>query len=110
MGTSEDFEYTVTKSGGDATVAVRGDLDAATGPSLSAAVSALTHDGVTRVLIDLDHVTFIDSKGLSALLESHRSVTERDMTLTLVNLQPGVQRLFRITGVDAVLLDGTGST
>ena len=75
MGTGEDIEYAVTKSGQDATLSVRGEIDAATGPSLTEAVTALTHDGVTRLVIDLDHVTFIDSRGLSALLESHRAVT-----------------------------------
>ena len=110
MGASEDFEYTVTKSSGLATVSVRGEIDAATGPSLTEAVNALTHDGVSRLVIDLDHVTFIDSRGLSALLESHRAVTARDMTFAVVNPQPSVQRLLRMTGVDAVLSDGDAET
>jgi anti-sigma B factor antagonist len=106
MGSSEDLEYTVSQQGNRAIVAVRGELDVATGPSLSAAVSALTTDGLAGVVVDLEHVTFVDSKGLSALLESHRAATEREMTLSVVNLQPAVRRLFRITGVDMVLMDG----
>jgi anti-sigma B factor antagonist len=104
--TSEEFEYSVNMRGDQAVVAVRGELDAATGPSLSAAVSALTTDGLSGVVVDLDHVSFVDSKGLSSLLESHREATQHDMTLTVVNLQPAVARLFRMTGCDAVLLDG----
>ena len=106
MGSSEDLEYTVSQHGNRAIVAVRGELDMATGPSLSAAVSALTTDGLAGVVVDLEHVTFVDSKGLSALLESHRAATEHDMTLSVVNLQPAVRRLFRISGVDTVLMDG----
>ena len=105
MGTSDEFGYTVTLDDRRATVEVRGELDAATGPSLSDAVTALTRDGLAHVVIDLNDVTFVDSKGLSSLLMSHRSATEKDMTLTVVNLQPPVERLFRISGVDAVLLD-----
>jgi anti-sigma B factor antagonist len=108
MGTSEVFEVTVSQQGDRAIVELRGELDAATGPSLSEAVWALTRDGLAEVVIDLDAVTFIDSRGLSALLESHREATQRDMSLKVVNLQPAVAKLFRISGVDAVLLDGDG--
>ena len=110
MSTGEVFEYTVRKSGDDATVTVWGEIDAASGPSLTEAVTALTHDGVSRLVIDLDHVTFIDSRGLSALLESHRAVTASDMQFAVVNAQPTVQRLFRMTGIDAVLTNGDAST
>ena len=106
METSEEFSCSVHLQGDRATVDVSGELDAATGPSLSDAVAALTGDGLAEVVIDLDHVTFVDSKGLSALLESHRAATARAITLKVVNLQPSVQRLFRITGVDALLVDG----
>ncbi len=106
MHAGEEFACTVSQESDRADVRLRGELDVATGPSLVDAVVALTGDGVNRVVIDLEHVTFVDSKGLSALLESHRTASDHDIGLTVVNLQPAVQRLFRITGVDAVLLDG----
>ncbi len=106
MGTTEEFASTVSREADRAIVAIRGELDAATGPSVSATVSALTHDGLAGVVIDLDHVTFVDSSGLSVLLESHRDAADHNMTLTVTNPQPAVQRLLRLTGVDAVLLDG----
>jgi anti-anti-sigma factor len=106
METGEEFGVTVSQRGDHAIVEVRGELDAATGPTLSDAVSVLTRDGLADVVIDLDEVTFVDSRGVSALLEAHREATEQDMTLRVVNLQPAVARLFRITGLDAVLLDG----
>jgi len=109
MGSSEELQYTVSQEGNRAFVAVRGELDVVTGPSLSAAVTALTTDGLAGVVVDLEHVTFVDSKGLSALLESHRAATDREMTLKVVNLQPAVRRLFRVTGVDRVLMDADAS-
>jgi len=109
MGTAEEFACTVSREADHAVVAVRGELDAATAPSVSDTVSALTRDGLAGVVIDLDDVSFVDSRGLSALLESHREATHRNMTLTVMNPQPAVQRLLRLTGVDAVLLDGHSS-
>jgi anti-sigma B factor antagonist len=110
MGPSAEFAVTVSQRADCAMVEVQGELDAATGPTLLDAVSALTRNGRTGVVINLDEVPFVDSRGLSALLESHREATERDMTLRVVNPQPAVAKLFRITGVDAVLLDGEAST
>ena len=110
METSEEFSVTVSQQSDRAMVEVRGELDVATGPTLSDAVSALTRDGLAGIVIDLDGVTFVDSKGLSTLLESYREATEQDMTLRVVNLQPPVAKLFRISGVDAVLLDGQAPT
>ena len=106
MDTGEEFAFTVSRQADRATVEVRGELDAATGPSLSEAVGALTGDGLVDVVVDLDHVTFIDSKGLSALLESHRAAADHHMRFSVMNLQPAVARMFRIAGVDAVLLNG----
>jgi anti-sigma B factor antagonist len=106
MGTSEEFEVAVSQQAGRAIVEIRGELDAATGPALSDAVSAVTRDGLAEVVIDLCAVTFVDSRGLSVLLESHREANQRDMSFKVVNLQPAVAKLFRISGVDAVLLDG----
>jgi anti-sigma B factor antagonist len=110
METSEEFVVTISQQADRARVEVRGELDVATGPALSDAVSALTGDGLAGIVIDLDGVTFVDSRGLSALLESFREATDRDMTLRVVNLQPAVAKLFRITGVDAVLVDGEAPT
>ena len=110
METSEGFAFTIVQQADRVIVEVRGELDAATGPTLSDAVSALTRHGLAGVVIDLEGVTFVDSRGLSALLDSHREATERDTTLRVVNLQPPVAKLFRITGVDAVLLDGQAPT
>ena len=105
MGTSDVCSLTVSEEASRAIVVMRGELDAATGPTLSRAVSVLTRDGLTDIVIDLGEVTFVDSRGLSALLESYRDAAERDMTLRVVNLQTPVAKLFHITGVDAVLLD-----
>jgi anti-sigma B factor antagonist len=105
MGPSEEFAYTVTLLGERATVEVRGDLDAASGPALADAVTALTNDGLAQVVIDLHDVAFVDSRGLSSLLVSHQTASDKNIALSVINLHPTVARLFRITGVDALLLD-----
>ena len=111
MGQSEEFAVTVSQRADCAMVEVQGELDAATGPTLVDAVSALTRNGLHRRGDRSRRRSRSWTPGDSArCLESHREATERDMTLRVVNPQPAVAKLFRITGIDAVLLDGEAST
>lgn len=56
---------------------------------------------------------FIDSTGLGVLLGCLRRLKERDGTLALTGVQPAVERVFTITGLDRVFtitgLDRTGA-
>ena len=102
-----DFAAAVRRRQRELVVELSGELDAATGPARSAAIAALEHDGATTVVIDLGRMSFVDAKGVCALLEAHRRLRERGMTVRVANPQPLVLRVLRITGVDSVLLDDT---
>jgi anti-anti-sigma factor len=103
-----NFATTVSTHDYQHVVDVIGELDAGTAATLSQTIAAIQRDGATQVVVDLRGVTFVDSRGLTALLESRQQLAEHAMTMTVRNLQPPVARLFRIAGVDAVLLDGDG--
>ena len=105
MEISEDFAVAVSTRGDQHVVDVSGELDADSGPTLSETIGAIQHDGAMHVVVDLREVTFIDSKGLSALLVAWQQLATREMTMSVTNLQPAVERLFRISGLDAVLLN-----
>ena len=53
-----------------ARLAVVGELDLATAPELGEAVGAALEAGVPEVLLDLTPTSFIDSTGLSALMQA----------------------------------------
>jgi anti-sigma B factor antagonist len=80
------------------------EIDAATAEAFRAevgqAVAAAASDG-GRAVLDFSDVTFIDSTGLSVLVDVLR--TQSDVQLTVVNAQPHVQRVFHLTGLDLAL-------
>ena len=78
----------------------RGELDLATAPVLAA---VLNDQRRRYVHLDMSEVRFCDSAGLTALVEAHRDLLSRQGSLTLVGASPRIQRLLRITGLDAVL-------
>ncbi len=56
-----------------------------------------------RIVIDLARAEFIDSSGLSGLLQLRRHALARDVQLTLRSVPPGIEALLRLSGIDQVL-------
>ena len=63
-----DFDINVTQDGARAVVRISGDLDLATAPRLCEEIITLASRGVSAVTVDLAHLDFIDSSGLTALI------------------------------------------
>src|SRR3954468_9094833 len=83
-----------------AVVSVRGEIHLATAPEFSERVNAVIASGHPAVVVDLTEVGFIDSTGLSVLLNALRRITRAGGTLTLVCTNPTVMRLFEVTKMD----------
>jgi anti-sigma B factor antagonist len=59
-------------------------------------------DGRVNLVVDLHEVTFIDSMGLGALVGARRKVHAFRGSFALAGCNPGVLRVFRLTGLDRV--------
>jgi anti-sigma B factor antagonist len=91
---------TTTREGTSVLVAVAGELDAHSAPSLEELASGLRSDGCVRFTLDLSQTTFIDSSGLRSLIELHSLLKENgDGALVLQAPADPVTRLLRITGL-----------
>jgi anti-anti-sigma factor len=89
-------------------LAVAGELDVATSGRLDAAISESADAGdLTHLVVDLDQVTFLDSTGIQTLLDGRDSATERGLAFRVMNPHGVVRRALEITGVLALLTDGS---
>ena len=61
----------------------------------------LTEGGSDPVLLDLNHVVFIDSSGLGAIVAAMK-ILGPDRRLILAGLTPAVDKVFRLTRMDSV--------
>ncbi len=83
-------------------IALRGEIDVATGGGLRDALARAIDDVAIRlVVVDLVEVTFIDSTGLMTLLNALRRLVRRGGRLVLACSNPTVLRLFQATRTDA---------
>jgi anti-sigma B factor antagonist len=81
-------------------VAVDGEIHVSTAPEFSAVLATTIESGRTQIVLDLTGVTFIDSTGLSVLLNALRRVTRAGGAMALACSNPTVLRLFEITHLD----------
>ena len=56
----------------------------------------LLSSGATRIVVNLEHVQFVDSAGLSSLIEAHRRTKAQGGQLKLSNLGPNFKRALEL--------------
>ncbi len=92
-----DFDTTLS-SGGDALIALSGELDLSGAPALDEEIGRLAERAdVRRVVLDLRGLSFLDSSGLRVVALAARRLLAEGRELTLVRGSETVQRVFEIT-------------
>ena len=82
------------------TVSVSGELDQSTAPQLRDALAGVLGDQAGGVLVDLSDCNFIDSTGLSLLVETKRQLSEDERRFGVCCADVDVRRLLELTGID----------
>lgn len=91
------IEHTVDS----AVVVATGELDAFVAPELTSAFQDVAEN--SRLIVDLDGVSFMDSTALGLLVRVAREREERGAALRLVLPNGSARRIFEITALDRVL-------
>jgi anti-anti-sigma factor len=82
-------------------IEVDGDMDAHSAARLQPLLYGFADDHeVATLVVDLERVPFLDTAGLGALIGALRRIRVRNAVLALAGLQPPVERVLRITGLD----------
>lgn len=92
-----------TDQRGDLTViAVKGEVDLYTAPSLKERIADLVSGGKTKLAVELAGVEFMDSTGLGVLIGALKRCREAGGSLSLVAPREPVIKVLSITGLDKV--------
>lgn len=104
---SDDGTVDGAQHGNDVVVLVAGgEIDYSASPQLSERLSERIDSGITRVVLDLSTVTFIDSTAIGALVSAATRLRELGGgTLAVVCPEENrrIVRIFEIAGVDSVI-------
>lgn len=89
-------------------VCLGGEFDMSVGDALKRALTdAARRPGASRVIVDLQHTTLIDSHAVAGLVSGYETATSAGLGLTVVNGRGLVQKVLEITGL-AEVFRGTG--
>jgi anti-sigma B factor antagonist len=93
----------MTEVGDWTIVAVSGELDLYTSPTLRSSIHDAAAPG-RKIAVDLTDVTFIDSSGLGALVGALKHVRELEGSFAVIAPDDGpLSRLLGLTGLDQIV-------
>jgi anti-anti-sigma factor len=95
----EPFSAVVRRDGDQAVIELHGELDASTASRLDAYLDGALDSGERRIVIDLQHVAFIDSAGIGAIVRCLKRVREAGGDLTLLSPSVVAQHTLDVSGI-----------
>src|SRR6266699_1816881 len=81
---------------------LKGEIDLHVSPAVTASLNAMIEKKPQRLVVDLSHVTYIDSAGLAALIGAMQNVESYGGQFLLAGLQETVRSIFEISRLDQV--------
>jgi anti-sigma B factor antagonist len=84
-------------------VAVRGEVEIATAPELTAALDEAIRTTSGPFVIDLASVGFLDSSGINCLMRARALLGRDDRTLALISPPGSTRRVLALVGVDELV-------
>lgn len=77
-------------------------IDSVAGTQIRQEVGEKLNEGVKIILIDLTHITFMDSSGLGAMVATLQGVRAKDAELYLCSLNDQIKILMDLTKMNSV--------
>ncbi len=98
------LEIELSESDARTVIGLRGELDASTSPRLFQQFAELSRQGVSHLELDLTHLEFMDSSGLSVVVAEHKRAKADGGGLVILHPNRRVIRLFQLTGLMSYLI------
>ena len=103
MGAAAAFSVTTADRADGVTVVATGEIDLLAAPHLRTALLDATQSGSAEVAVDLSDTSFIDSTGLSVIVQAWRRAEADGHRLVVVAASPPVTRVLTTSGLAELL-------
>ena len=91
------MNITTEKNGASLTVIPEGRMDTVTSPEVNSRIKAEA-DGVTALILDLEHVEYVSSGGLRVILMWQQEMEERGGSMKVLHVNEYIKEVFDLTG------------
>jgi stage II sporulation protein AA (anti-sigma F factor antagonist) len=92
-----------TDTDGVTVLGLYGEIDYQTVDALTQAIPLADVGAVQRIVVDMSHVTFMDSSGVNALIIAYQAATAGKGWLRLAGVHGAVLRTLQLVGIDSVI-------
>lgn len=96
------IEVVIRNKNAAAIVAIKGDVDLYSSPSVRKAIIALTEKKMPLILVDLSNVSYMDSSGVATLVEGLQQTGKYKGHFKLFGLGLAVREVFELSRLDKV--------
>lgn len=104
----DHFDIRVERANGAPRLFATGELDMLTGPLLASGLTELRSGGST-ITVDLAGLTFLDMAGIRVLWKAVEGSVDSGGSMSIVNSNDQIRRLFYLTGTEHLLWDDAES-
>ena len=100
------MQYTV--KGDTATFYLAGELDHAASAQIRETLDQVIAEnrGIRHLVLDLNHLTFMDSSGIGVILGRYKRVAQRGGDVAVRNAVPAVERILAMSGIYTLVRKG----
>ncbi|HEX4435145.1 MAG TPA: STAS domain-containing protein [Acidimicrobiales bacterium] len=99
IGRRDDFVVEVLDAEGPTFVKLSGDLDISSAPELRARLEHFGEVIAADVVMDLDHLTFLDSCGISVIVMTCKRIRAQGGSFSASCSAPQIRRVLELTGL-----------
>jgi anti-anti-sigma factor len=96
------LQIVVDGAGEELVLHLTGELDLASVPTLRSCLDSID-GGVRTLVLDCEHLTFLDSTGIGLLIRCQRDLQERDGSLVVRSPRSHVRKVLEVTQVARVV-------
>jgi anti-sigma B factor antagonist len=97
------MEFTLDRREGAFELAIIGELDAISAPTLRSVIGTIGEDRPSKVIVDLSRLRLIDSSGVGALVALFKMVKAYRGSMAVVGAHDQPLAIFRLLQLDRVL-------
>lgn len=95
-----DFSVNAHSENPIPTLVVKGEVDLYTCPQLRTAIEEALQNNSSHLLLDLEHIQYIDSTGLGTIAHFARQLQEKDGAIFIVCDKPQIKKIFEVSGLE----------
>jgi anti-anti-sigma factor len=105
MASEPDFDVVAVSHDDRIVLQLSGELDVVTSDRLAEELETALNEARPLLVVDLNALTFLDSRGIATLVHAFLEAPERGTTMSVTGARSGVRRVFEITGLEHMLTD-----